>query len=184
MNFKKEQKLEEIKITVKKKVKSFAYLPPFFTNVLLDLKDHSALSYLETFIRVLTLPVNKAKNDKDFESLEKLKICHEVLIFLWAVIFKPEAIEKSKTRILTSSKMFNDWAKNIHDRNLILEIDQIDQQSVSRNQPSIDDESDTIIHNIQELEKERKKKSFSSRILSEEEIDVDADPEVSIPEKI
>ena len=40
MNCKVENDLRELKVSVKKKVKSFAFLPPFFTNVLLDLKEH------------------------------------------------------------------------------------------------------------------------------------------------
>ena len=95
MDVKIEQQLKNLKTTVKTKAKSFAYLPPFFTDGLLDLKYHSALNNLDTFIRILKSPVNKAKKDQDFDMLNDLKACHEILVFLWAVVFKPEVISKS-----------------------------------------------------------------------------------------
>ena len=39
LDVKDENDLKNLKLTWKKKVKSFAYLPPFFTEVLLDLKN-------------------------------------------------------------------------------------------------------------------------------------------------
>ena len=77
--------------------------------------------------------------------------------------------------------MFNDWAKKIHEQNLITEIEQIDQQSILKDQSSLEDvenRSNLIIHNIEELEKDRKKKSLSSRVLSVDGLDLDADPRV------
>ena len=185
MDIKNEQQLKNLKTSVKKKVKSFAYLPPFLTDVLLDLKDHSALNYLDTFIRILKSPVNNAKKDQDFEMLNNLKTCHDILIFLWVVVFKTEVISKSKTRILTSQKVFKNWSRKIHERNLILEIDQIDQQSILEDQSRFEDSEDsTVIHNIHKLDKEQRKKNLSGKVMSEDEIDTKADPEVSLPEKI
>ncbi len=46
-----------------------------------------------------------------------------ILNFLWSVEFNKELISKSKTRILTSLKLFNNWAKQIREENLIMEID-------------------------------------------------------------
>ena len=180
-----EKDLQNLKVSVKKKVKSFAYLPPFFTNVLLDLKEHSADNYLLGFIKILKIPIKNAMKIKDFETLEKLKNCHDILVFLWAVIFKDEVVNKSKTRVLTSSSEFSDWARIIHEKNLISEIDQIDQESVLNNDViDIDEESETVIHDINELERERKMKNLTERILPKEKIDTEADPDVSIPDEI
>ena len=180
-----EKDIQNLKVSVKKKVKSFAYLPPFFTNVLLDLKEHSADNYLLGFIKILKIPIKNAMKVKDFEMLEKLKMCHDILIFLWAVIFKDEVVNKSKTRVLTSSNEFSEWARLIHEKNLISEIDQIDQESIlDNNVIDIDEVSETVIHDINKLEKERKMKNLTERILPKEKIDLDADPEVNIPEEI
>ena len=142
------------------------------------------MNYLVSFIRVLEISIDQAKKDKNFETLENLESCHDILIFLWATEFKVEEIFKSKTRILTSSKIFKDWARKIHNQNLITEIDQIDQQSVRDQSRSDDNISDIFIHDIDELERDHRKKSLSLRVMSENEIDTDADPEVMIPDKI
>ena len=180
-----EKDLKKLKVSVKKKVKSFAFLPPFFTNVLLDLKEHSADNYLMGFIKVLKIPISNATKDQNFQMLEKLEYCHDILIFLWAVIFKDEVINKSKTRVLTSSEKFSEWAASVHEKNLISEIDQIDQASVLEVESVLEEDGqDSVIHDIHKLEKHRKRKNLAERILPKEKIDLEADPEVSIPEEI
>ena len=74
--------------------------------------------------------------------LEKLELCHDILIFLWTVIFKQDEINKSKTRVLTSLEVFSNWSRKIHDRNLITEIDQIDQESIRENESRNEDIED------------------------------------------
>ena len=96
LDVREEKDLEELKPTWNKKVKSFAYLPPFFTDVLLDLKEHTAKSYLSSFIKMLKIPMKNTIKEKNFEVVENLKLCHDILIFLWAIEFKPEVINKTK----------------------------------------------------------------------------------------
>ena len=57
MNLKEVKDKVNLKRNTKKKIKSFAYLPPFFTEVLLDLKHHSAENYLLAFIHTLLVPI-------------------------------------------------------------------------------------------------------------------------------
>lgn len=76
-----------LKTSEKKKVKSFVYLPPFFTNDLFDLKEHSALKYLISFIQVLGIPIKRAQEEQEFGVLNNLELCHEILILLWAIEF-------------------------------------------------------------------------------------------------
>lgn len=108
---------------MKKKVKSFVYLPPSFTDILSDLKEHTVRNYLISFIRVLGIPIRNAYREKDFETVEKLKSCHDILVFLWAIELKYKVISKMKTRILTPSKMFSDWSRNVHENIFNTEID-------------------------------------------------------------
>ncbi len=65
-------------------------------------------------------------------------------------IFKTETILKTKTRILTLSKLFKNWSRKIHKQNLITKIDQNDQQSVRDQLRSEDDEQllEPVIHDI------------------------------------
>ena len=82
------------------------------------------------FIKILQIPIKNTTKNQDFETLGKFEICHDILVFLWAVIFNDEVVNKSKTKVLTSSSTFSDWARIFHEKNLISEIDQIDQDSV------------------------------------------------------
>ena len=60
INLKEVKDIVNLKRNMKKKIKSFAYLPPFLTEVLLDLKYHSADKYLLAFIRTLLVPIKIA----------------------------------------------------------------------------------------------------------------------------
>ena len=84
----------------------------------------------------MEIPTRIAFWDKEFETIEKLKICHNILVFLRAIEFK-QVISKTKIWISVSSRMFSSWARKIYDNNLITENDQIDQQSIEREQESI-----------------------------------------------
>ena len=109
------------------------------------------------------------------------------MVFLWTVIFKQDIINKSKKRVLTSSEIFSDWYKKIHKRNLISEIDQIDLDSVIEVESRFEnngEDTESTVHNIEKLEKDQKRRRLAERILPEEKINLDADPEVSFPEEL
>ena len=96
-----EKDIKKLKKDTKKKIKSFAYLPPFLTELLLDLKHHSAKNYLLAFIHTLLVPIKIALKNEDFETIERLKECHDILVFLWAIDHENDAIGRSKSRLIT-----------------------------------------------------------------------------------
>ena len=68
-----------------KKVRSFALLPPFFTNALLDLKSHRPKDYLFSFIKLIQLGLKNAEKENAKDELNRLDSCHEIFSFLWAL---------------------------------------------------------------------------------------------------
>ena len=185
MNLKEEKDVAKLKKNTKKKIKSFAYLPPFLTEVLLDLKHHSAKNYLLAFIRTLLIPLKSALKNEDFETIERLKECHDILVFLWAIDHENEAIGRSKSRLITSSNIFKKWAKKTHEENLISEIDQLDQDKIREIiLNDADGNENEIVHNLKKLDKGRDRKRLAERVFPAEDIDTEADPDISIPEEI
>ena len=64
-----------------------------------------------------------------------------------------------------------------------MEIDQIDQKSILRQSlRSEDDEnlSEPVIHNIYKLEKNRGRQIFSSSVMSEDKLNLYADPQARL----
>ena len=142
----------------------FDYLPPFFTEVLLDLKHHSAENYLLAFIHMLLVPIKIALKNEDFKTIETLKECHDTLVFLWAIDHENEAIGCLKSRLITSSNIFKKWAKKIHEGNLISEIDQLDQDRIREIiLNDIDGNENEVVHNLQKLDNGRDKKRLANK---------------------
>ena len=54
--------------------------------------------------------------------------------------------------------------------------------SIIRN--NIDEDSNKIVHNLQKLDNGRDRKRLAERVLPVEDVDVEADPDISIPEEI
>ena len=105
--------------------------------------------------------------------------------FFWAIDYENEAISRSKSRLITSSNIFKKWAKKIHERNLISEIDQLDQDRIREIiLNDIDRNENEVIHNLQKLDKGRDKQRLAERVLPAEDIDTEADPDILIPEEI
>ena len=117
--------------------------------------------------------------------IERLKECHDILVFLWAINYENEAISRSKSRLITSFSIFKKWAKKIHERNLISEIDQLDQDRIREIiLNDVDGNENEVIHNLQKLHKDRDRKRLAERVLPAEDIDTEADPDISILEKV
>ena len=75
------------------------------------------------------------------------------------------------------------WADKIHSNHILSKINEIDRSEVTN--LSIDEEQEnnsTIIHNLEEIKKQRK--MIYSRALPEDSIDIRSDPEVKIPQKL
>ena len=88
----------------------------------------------------------------------------------------------SKSRSLTSS-LFTKWADSLHDKHLINEIDQIDRDEVLT-QLSLSKEDQDEIRDIGKFEKQEKSLRSFARNIDKKLIDINADPEVEIPDQI
>ena len=185
IKIKNKEDLNKIEVSTKRKIKSFALLPPFFTNALLDLKVHEPRDYLFSFIKLIQVGLKNAAKQKDTKQLERAKSCYDIFIFLWAsgdLEMKNKELARSKSRSLTS-KVFTEWADSMHEKFIINEIDQIDREEVLTQFSSSKTNSNET-HDIEKFEiDERSKKSYA-RNIDKELIDVDADPDVEIPEEI
>ena len=184
MKIDSEKDIKNLKITTWRKVKSFALLPPFLTNILLDLTKHFPNYYLLSFVKALRQAEKNALKVNDSDNIEKMKLFHDTFIFLWALDDEKVSsiIKRSKSRSLTS-EIFIDWSNKIHKENLISEIDELDRDEVLT-QFSNRCSSNDLIHDIQAFETEEKKKKTLIRDLPAESIDTEADPLIDVPEEI
>ena len=125
-----------------------------------------------SFVRKLLVPKsNTALKNEDFETEEKLQSCRNTLEFLWTIDFKYEAIGCSKSRLITSSHIFNKWTKKIHEKNLMLKRDNSDQERIrSITLNDIHGNKSEVVHDLHKLDKDRDGKRLVERILSEENL--------------
>ena len=179
-----EKDLINLKPSVEKKVKSFALLPPFFMRILLDLTKHFPRYYLLSFIKSLRQAIKNAEKENDFDNLERVKLFHDTFVFLWGLDDKDVSkfIKRSKSRSLTS-ELFKNWANRIHKENLISEIEEINRDEVLNNLLQ-DDSSVEVIHDLKKFEEDYKEKSTYVRDMQKGSVDIQADPQVEIPEEI
>ena len=68
---------------------------------------------------------------------------------------------------------------------MISEIDQLDQDRIREIiLNDVDGNENEIVHNLKKLDKGRDRKRLAERALPAEDIDTEADPDISIPEEI
>ena len=115
-----------------------------------------------------------------------MKLFHDTFIFLWRLGDKEvsKRIKRSKSRSLTSDH-FVQWARKLHKENLVEEIDDINCSTEVLTQFSEEDlNSIELVHDINKFEEEDMKNKLLVKDMPPGSVDIQADPEVTIPEKI
>ena len=92
--------LINLKPSIEKKVKSFSLLTPFLMRILLDLTKHFPRYYLLSFIKSLKQAIKNAKEENDFDNLQRFKLFHDTFVFLWGLDDEKisKHIKRSKSR--------------------------------------------------------------------------------------
>ena len=54
-----------------------------------------AKNYLLAFICTLLVPINIVLKNEDFETIERLRECHDILVFLWVTDYENDEIGRS-----------------------------------------------------------------------------------------
>ena len=119
------------KPSIEKKVKSFVLLPHFLMRILLDLTKLFSRYYLLSFIKSLKQVTKSVEKENNFDNLERERLFHDTFVFLQGIDDEKilKVIKRSRSRSLTSN-LFIKWADGVHKKNLISEIEDINQMEV------------------------------------------------------
>ena len=160
MSVDSEKDLINLKPSNEKKVKSFALLPSFLMRILLHLTKHFPRYYLLSFIKSLKQAIKIAKEENNFDNLERVKLFHDTFVFLWGLDDEKisKHIKRSKSRSLTSKLLVN-WADKVYKKNLISEIEDINRNEVLT-QLSQEESSVELVHDLDKFDQEYKEKNI------------------------